>query len=210
VLFDWVDTLLVAVGFVVLVVVSVLLSEVARVDVATLPGRQALFLVVLGPSLLRRALFGLPPAVPLRTGPLASVLSILALLATFGGVGAMAVGTWVLMRGFEAPPDFRAEAQVAVAEGKAAAAPLLLDFPRPDESAADREVRLKARAAEDLARQARLVDELAAESEGEWQRRRGNDRSKGATIFGVALLLVALGALLERGRRRPAQAPTAA
>jgi hypothetical protein len=200
-LFDWVDTVLVAVGFVALVGLAMLLSNVAGVDVANMNGRRALFLVVLGPSLLRRALFGMPPAMELRTGPLASMLSVLALLATFGGVGALAVSSWVLMRAFEAAPDFRAEAEAAVAEGNAVAASVQLDFPPVGETETERETRLAARAAADLARQDRLVDELAAESEESWQLRRNRDRSRGATIFGAGVLLVALGAFLERARR---------
>jgi drug/metabolite transporter (DMT)-like permease len=82
--FDWIDAILFAVGFVLMIV------ALATIDLGTL--RLVAFLLVALPIALRRKLFGPPEQPAPRAGAAWSLLSVLGLLGVIVGTMTLAIG----------------------------------------------------------------------------------------------------------------------
>lgn len=191
--FDWIDGLLLCAGFVCAVVVLVALRTVgldpgeATVEIVGLAG-------VFGPLASRRALFGAPRLPEPRRGLVASVVSIVGLLATFAGTGVALLGGMRVADGFAAPPDFEAEAREAYADAAAEIDPILGRVGSPVTP-------------EDEAARAAFARQSAAEARAHWEENHAARRSEGWVATSVALGLLGLGVAASRwrygGQREP-------
>lgn len=192
--FDWKDGLLLSAGMIGAVALLLALKE--GLGVSADDGLVELVVLVAmgGPVAARRALFGWPQLPEPRKGVLASLGSIVGLLATLGGLLLLALGTLQLKDTFGAPPDFEAQALAAYrasgAQIEAALGGLI------EGSAEERQRQWGADARE-----------AAAGDRSRWEQERAERRRLGLTLLAVGVALVALGALANYLRYpRPAPA----
>ncbi|MCC6215056.1 MAG: hypothetical protein IT376_09320 [Polyangiaceae bacterium] len=194
--FDWIDGLLLAAGFVALIVVLTSLRSIGvEFELDGALGELAVVAAVFGPWAARRALFGAPRLPEPRRGVVASAVSIVGLLATFAGAGVALLGGLRFGDGFASAPDFLAEARASHEEAARSIDPLLESLGSP----ATGEV---------VAARAAAVRESAAEARASWEATRAARRREGGIALGVALALLGLGAAASRWRYSGAR-PTA-
>ena len=169
--FDWKDNLLVCGGMVAgVATVSVLSKALNLTPDADNEGVGALVvLFMVGPSGVRRAVFGNPSLPPPRASPVASLVSIGGLLATLAGMLLLLLTAVDLRKTLGAAPDFEAQARA-----KEAAESAMLAGLRPVPSAHEERVR---------------------QLEDQWKQDHGNGVERLFRIGGLGLLLVALGSL---------------
>jgi hypothetical protein len=194
--FDWKDGLLLSAGMIVAVALLVALKE--GLGVSADDGLVELVALVAmgGPVAARRAIFGWPRLPEPRKGALASIVSIVGLLATLSGLLVLALGTLHLKDTFAAPPDFEAQA-LAASRTSGIHVEVVLDG-LVEGSAEERERQREADARE-----------AAAAERSRWEQDRADRRRFGFTLLAVGVALVALGALANFLRYpRPAAAST--
>lgn len=193
--FDWKDGLLVCGGFLLGIAALFMLRTTFDVDVEGDDGIVELvgLLALGGPVAARRAIFGVPELPEPRSGPLASLLSIVGLLATLFGMLALAAGGLSLTRWLERPPAFELEAR-----GRLEAAHEAVAFKIDGAPVASTD--------EDRQAFEASVKEIVARDEEEWASRRQHHGRTALTLLGTGLLLVVLGSLATWARYRPSAA----
>lgn len=190
--FDWKDGLLVALGF----ATFAALLGVARhlgFDPGTGTLQFAAATALLGPSSLRRYLFGPPVLGKMRKGLVASLVSIVGLLALFSGIGVAVVSVHRVTQR-EPAPDF--EAEVASWEADT----LEFEVTPVGETAAEAEARRDRARAERAAERERSIAERAQE----WSAAEAEQRRLDLILAAVALLLLGGGSLALWSRYEPA------
>lgn len=188
--FDWKDGLLVCGGFLLGIAVLALLKGTfglhADDGVVELVG----LLSIGGPLAARRAIFGAPDLPEPRRGALASLMSIVGLLATLFGLLGLVAGARNLSAGFEQAPDFERDARAGLQAGSEALERALGDAPGVSSGEARAELEASVR-------------ELATRDRETWESARRELRERGWGLLGGGLLLVALGSLAAWARYRP-------
>lgn len=186
--FDWLDGLLFSLGFVLVIGVATTLGRAAGIDVNRGAGRLVLALVF-APLGLRRVLFGAPVLPEPRPGALGSLLSIVGLLASLFGAGALALGGWGLVGVVETPPDFVGQAATYRTEARDR---FRFEVRLSNETPAQRAEREAHAAQEEVA----AVRRHAADLEQEWQRARAERLQKSTWLALVGAALSGFGSLL--------------
>ncbi len=193
---DWKDAVLFALGFAVAVGVLVFLSTQYGMTLENRLLRIAMLLLCFGPLAARRAWFGQPTRATPKEGLLWSVVSILALLLIFGGVGSLGLSLVPLSRLLESPPDFEADAPPAIAPTSNFDYEIL----DPNETPEARDARLAREA-----REAQVVtrdDKPDVSARSNWEAQRARARTNALLMLALGLGLIAVGTLLMTLRNR--------
>lgn len=193
--FDWKDGVLIAVGF---AVFALLLGLARRLGFEPGTGtlQFAAATALLGPSSLRRSLFGQPVLGPMRKGVLASLGSIVGLLAVFSGIGVMVL-TLHRITQREPAPDFEAEVTSWEVDG------VEFEVVPAGETVAETEARRSQARAERAAERAAERERAIAERAREWTVAEQEQRRLDLKLAAFVLVLLAGGSLALRSRYEP-------
>lgn len=174
-MFDWKDNLLVCAGL----ILGVAAVAALRVPLALTVGDDdeivggLVIALMLGPSALRRAVFGAPKLPAPRSSPVASLVSIVGLFATLAGVALLALVALDAPRAFGSPPDFAAEAKAQLAEVDALVGALPMAKPQGEAE----------------------LERAKASLRESWAEEQAGRRARILQLGAVGLLLAALGSL---------------
>lgn len=207
---DWLDAILVSLGFVLWITIGFFLSKAFGVSpeaLSPLHGFGILIFVVL-PPVGRRLIWGAPNLPEPKDGLFWSLLSMFGLLLSIAGMACFVFSVRWFVESFQSAPDFLKQSREFHA-GLKDYHGILAKIKLPNETMAQFEARLKRLKQEGLQERKRSILKYAAEKKQEWRKGNADLRRGGSRAALLGFLLVAVGAFGSQLRylRKPASRP---